>query len=236
MNSVHSTVDPERSLLLSEVAVRKKREVKPASERRKEILDAAVALFSEKGFNETTVQDIAAKSGVATGTVYLYFPSKDHILLALHQKMGGTMLDQITEVVSSLLERQSRGEGVDFKEGVDMVIDASVNLLRDNFDLCSVVFQFAPASKMAHEILKAESEFVQGLGRLLEAGVAAGLIHTDDPEMTAYIVETTIDPLQAALAYGVPEDLDRLVKATKHFLYKALAPTADAPRPTSQAN
>lgn len=232
MNSVQLMISPERRLQLSELAVRKKREVKPASERKKEIIEAAVTLFAEKGFNETTVQDIAAKSGVATGTVYLYFPSKDHVLLALHQKMGETMIDQITEVVGDLFDRQSRGERVDHKDGVDMVIDASVKLLRENIDLCSVVYQFAPASKMAHEILKAESEFVQGLARLLEAGVAAGLIHTEDPEMTAYIIETTIDPLQAALAYGVPSDLDRLVRATKQFLYKALAPNESFPRST----
>ncbi|MGH9196320.1 MAG: TetR/AcrR family transcriptional regulator, partial [Acidimicrobiia bacterium] len=215
MNSVQSDTAPlqVRSLFLSEVATRKKREVKPASERKKEIMDAAVALFAEKGFNETTVGDIAAEAGVATGTVYLYFPSKDHILVALHQRMGEAMLGHITEVVGDLFERRSAGEEVDYKQGVNLVIDASVRLLRDNLDLCTVVFQFAPASKMAQEILKAEDEFVQGLGRLLQAGVSQGLIHTEDPEMTAYIVERTIDPLQAALAYGVPDDLDRLVSA-----------------------
>src|SRR5690606_10118161 len=46
------------------------------------VLDAAVRLFSERGYSEVTIGDIAAEVGLARNSLYRYFPDKDHILLA----------------------------------------------------------------------------------------------------------------------------------------------------------
>lgn len=48
-----------------------------------EILDAALAVFAEKGFSAARVEDIAARAGVSKGTVYLYFESKQDMFRAL---------------------------------------------------------------------------------------------------------------------------------------------------------
>lgn len=50
--------------------------------RKDEILSAARTVFATRGFNDATVDDIAAAAGIAKGTVYLYFPSKKEIYLA----------------------------------------------------------------------------------------------------------------------------------------------------------
>ncbi len=50
-------------------------------EKYQRILDAAVAVFAEKGFHVARVADIAARAGVADGTVYLYFRNKEEILM-----------------------------------------------------------------------------------------------------------------------------------------------------------
>ena len=54
-----------------------------AEARPDEVLDAALALFVEKGFAATRVDDIAARAGLSKGAVYLYFPSKESILEGL---------------------------------------------------------------------------------------------------------------------------------------------------------
>ncbi|HSH01659.1 MAG TPA: helix-turn-helix domain-containing protein [Anaerolineae bacterium] len=51
--------------------------------RRQTILEAAIALFAEQGFQRTTVKQIAQKAGVADGTIYNYFESKDALLMAV---------------------------------------------------------------------------------------------------------------------------------------------------------
>ena len=53
---------------------------------RDRILEAALALFRERGFAETTMREIAARAKVATGLAYYYFESKDAIVLAFYQR------------------------------------------------------------------------------------------------------------------------------------------------------
>ena len=69
--------------------------------RRGEILDAAHAVFARKGFSDATVGDIAEAAGVAKGTVYLYFKSKDQIYLAALQRG----LDQLHAETKAALAR-----------------------------------------------------------------------------------------------------------------------------------
>ncbi len=52
-----------------------------SGEKYQRILDAAVAVFAEKGFHVARVADIASRAGVADGTVYLYFKNKEEILM-----------------------------------------------------------------------------------------------------------------------------------------------------------
>jgi len=51
--------------------------------RRKQILDAALTVFSRKGYGEATIPDIAREGGMAVGTIYNYYPSKREILISV---------------------------------------------------------------------------------------------------------------------------------------------------------
>ena len=55
-------------------------------DKRKRILNAAVAIFAKKGFYNAKVADIAKKAGVADGTIYLYFKNKDEILIMIFEE------------------------------------------------------------------------------------------------------------------------------------------------------
>ena len=57
---------------------RRRKDTRPA-----ELLDAALAVFAEKGFAAARMEDIAARAGAAKGTLYLYFPSKEAVFEAL---------------------------------------------------------------------------------------------------------------------------------------------------------
>ena len=57
-----------------------------AEETRERIVDAALTLFREKGFDETTMRDIAADAGVATGAAYYYFRSKEDLVMAFYAR------------------------------------------------------------------------------------------------------------------------------------------------------
>jgi AcrR family transcriptional regulator len=60
-----------------------------------EILDAALAVFAQKGFAATRLDDVAAKAGITKGTIYLYFDSKQALFEALARQSVGAQIEQI---------------------------------------------------------------------------------------------------------------------------------------------
>lgn len=63
--------------------------------RRDAVVDAARELFIQQGRSSTSVEAIAKRAGVAKGTVYLYFPSKEHIVQAIEAQFDAHILDRV---------------------------------------------------------------------------------------------------------------------------------------------
>lgn len=200
---------------------KRRRVTKPPAERRQEILDAALRRFLEKGYDETTVGDIAADAAVATGTVYLYFPSKEKILLALHERFEEGMLAHIVDIVAESLEQGARGEPINHREVIDQVFDAMAGYFLEKRDITAVVCKNVTNPEPLRDGHKLQGEVVT---RILEQGVEQGWIHVSDPEMAAYVIRSVDQPIMDAVVYGDPPDLQRVVNAVKEFLGKALAP------------
>src|SRR6185503_16941989 len=70
-------------------AMRKKKAVKTpkGDQTRKLILDTALEMFRERGYEQTTMRAIAEKAGVSLGNAYYYFRSKEHLIQAFYQTM-----------------------------------------------------------------------------------------------------------------------------------------------------
>ncbi len=74
--------------------------MKKAEERRNEILDAADELFTQKGFDGTSTNNILEKVGIARGTLYYHFKSKEDIMDALIERYTETMLTKARAVAA----------------------------------------------------------------------------------------------------------------------------------------
>ena len=101
----------------------------PTQERSREmvewILEAALRLFSEKGYKLTTTNKIAELAGVSVGSLYHYFPNKESILLELgvrHRKM----------VYREIIAMLKSGSGTDLRDSLKKVIGRIIKLHRDN--------------------------------------------------------------------------------------------------------
>jgi AcrR family transcriptional regulator len=70
-------------------------------ERRQDILDAAERLFRTRPEALASMDELAAAAGVAKGTLYLYFPSKEELLVALHERHMATFFDKLQTALDS---------------------------------------------------------------------------------------------------------------------------------------
>ncbi|HEV2325055.1 MAG TPA: TetR family transcriptional regulator [Terracidiphilus sp.] len=78
---------------------------------RRRILDAALKVFRERGFEAATMREIAAAAGVAVGAAYYYFDSKDALVMAFYEQTQQEMAPELDRLLagSRTLEQRLRG-------------------------------------------------------------------------------------------------------------------------------
>ena len=101
--------------------------------RQKQILDAALEVFAQKGYGEATIPDIARQAGVAVGTIYNYYESKHDLLVSL----VNTFI--VTEPLRELL-KQSRKTKLGEKNLIRSVIENRLAFGFENLDKFLLVF------------------------------------------------------------------------------------------------
>lgn len=106
-----------------------------AEDTRRKIYDAAMELFREKGFEPTTMRDIAAKAGVALGGTYYYFSSKEAIVLAFYQEMQESGHNELFAEMAG---------HKDLKGRIRCVLQKRLELLAPNRKFCDALFRHAP--------------------------------------------------------------------------------------------
>lgn len=189
--------------------------------RRRDILDAASRLFWERGFDATTVQHIAAAAGVAAGTVYLYFPSKEHVLLAMHDDFHSAMQQHMADLASGILDDV---ENYGFGVGIDALVDAVVDFVLERQEETSVICRYLP--RVHDDTLHDVDDMASMVGAAIRVAMDAGRIHVSDPEMAGRIFTAALrEPLIHAVVEGRIDDLPRLAAQAKELFRKALLPT-----------
>ena len=130
------------------------------------ILDAAAAEFGEKGFHESSIVSITIRAGVALGSFYTYFESKEALFKALVQDMSGRVRDHVAPV---LLEH--KGGAV---EAEGAALEAFLRFARSNKEIYRIIDEaefVAPEDWRAHYLNTA----ARILERLQAAHVAGEL-------------------------------------------------------------
>ena len=142
------------------------------SDKRTAILRSATKVFARKGFFNSKVSDIAAKAGIADGTVYLYFKSKDEIL---HSIFDRAMAEFITE------GRQELEKLDDPVEKLRKISSLHLDRLGSDRDL-AIVFQIElrGSTKFMQEFSAAGfAEYLDVIRRTVEEGQKSGVFRTD---------------------------------------------------------
>ena len=184
--------------------------VKEAEIRREEILDAAEKLFAAKGFDNTSTGDILDAVGIARGTLYYHFKSKEDILDGVIQRITDRLIKDAGEIVRKkelpVLERLT-------KAILSLNVDSRIG-----YEIMEQVHR--PQNALMHQ--KMQTTLLSGINpiltELVEEGIEQGICHTSYPEsvveMTILYANTAFDELNIA---GLsPEERERKISG---FIY-----------------
>ena len=152
------------------------RVVKDATERRNEILDVAERLFCTRGYDQTSTNDILAEIGIARGTLYYHFTSKEDILDA--------MIDRILDEIVRRTSRIALDESVPVLERLTQsVLAANVDTKTGDMILEQM---HKPQNALMHAKMQERllKQLIPLFTKLIEDGISQGLMQTDDPENT----------------------------------------------------
>lgn len=148
--------------------------VKEAEVRREEILDAAEKLFAAKGFDNTSTGDILDAVGIARGTLYYHFKSKEDILDGVIQRITGRLMQDAGEIVRQkelpVLERLT-------KAIMSLNVESKIG-----HEIMEQVHR--PQNALMHQ--KMQTTLLAGINpiltELVEEGIQQGICHTQYPE------------------------------------------------------
>jgi AcrR family transcriptional regulator len=195
----------------------RRRVVKSAEDRRREIMDAAVKVFTSKGVSRATVADITRAAGVAKGTFYLYFDTKEHLVAALRERFVAELTEHAAPFV------QAMGQ-VDWWELADAVCVDMVDWTLSHRDIIGAIMQsYSPDTH--HILIEADVKMIRLLAAGLRAGADAGAFEIADAELTAaFLYNGVIYTVVQELMFAAEVDRDRLVEAARDLGRKVLAP------------
>jgi TetR/AcrR family transcriptional regulator, transcriptional repressor for nem operon len=182
---------------------------KPAGERRADLMAAGQALFVSKGIAATTLEEITDGAGVSKGLFYVYFRSKDDLVLALQDEFSVVFSERILAATATR---------DDFGEKLDACVDATFDAFRELNDLHEVLFRHSSHGldhDQDHE--PAHARLVRAIQGILEEGIEAGAFHVDDPETTAGLFYMTMHAFDLKAHGSNPPSDRRLVEATKQL-------------------
>ena len=143
-----------------------------------QIIDAAIRVFARNGYYNSRVSDIAREAGIASGTIYLYFRTKEEILVTLFREKMAAFVAH--------LRREIAGES-DAEVKIRRLVELHFTVLEQSPALAEVVqVELRQGHKFfrgasAHEV----SAYFELIGSVLEEGVASGHFRADVPVKVA---------------------------------------------------
>jgi AcrR family transcriptional regulator len=187
---------------------------KPPEARREELMDAAQRLFLRHGVAATAIEQITGAAGVAKGTFYLYFSSKEEVRAALGERFARQLLARIEAATAEL-------PAGDWASRLAAWARAAVAGYLDAIRLHDTLFS-GSGPPPTHEG-RTDNIVIDHLAALLRAGASAGAWSASDPRFTALFLFSGLHGVvDAAQGDGRRVDRDLLTHRLEQICFRAV--------------
>lgn len=195
---------------------------KRVGNKRERIIAAAARLFGDKGYHDTTTAEIAEAAGVAAGTIYIYFSSKEELLVAVFEEFLGRHMERLREGVARETTPQAK---------MECLLQLGLELMQANPDSARIFLsQLRQSTDMIKAVTKRSSRVYKDIiEEILEEGVKSGMCRAINVHATATMFfgafqNTVLDWVADDCSYDLTALTDELSKFVLHGICKERAP------------
>jgi TetR/AcrR family transcriptional regulator, fatty acid metabolism regulator protein len=181
------------------------------ADRRRQILEAAVKVFADKGFHASRVGDVAEEAGIAYGLVYHYFASKEDLLETIFRTTWTEMLARVREVEEA---------GVPAAEAVRQVTALLLRTWRRDPDLVRVLVREVTRNQHVQQEIEEITQAMQALERIVRRGQESGEFRAElDPRLAAVVFYGALEEVLSGWVLGqLPDRDDDIARAEKNVV------------------
>lgn len=163
------------------------RTVKKPEDRRKEIIDTAMALFIKKGYEKTTVEDITNAMEIAKGSFYYYFKTKQEVFEACISSLASDVIDSYRNILDNN-EKPAIMRLIDY-------IEYNFELSERSKEKGTFDFVHSPTAELLHSKMleQGKEKLMETFTQLIKSGVDDSNFQTMDPQFTAAALLGTLN-------------------------------------------
>ncbi len=182
--------------------------------RRANLVDAAMAVFSAKGVAATSVDDIVRAAGVAKGTFYLYFETKDDAVNAVAERMIEGVADRVQAVASA--------PGISPVERLLGLGDAMREVGDEPYERDLIAIMHRPDNRAFHDRMseRALARLAPVIAHVIADGIEMGLFRDQEPVRAAAFVMGALGALHDVVSQ--PDELEAATRELNCFLLRGL--------------
>ena len=149
-----------------------------AKDRQRRILDAALSVFSRRGYRETSVDDVAVEAETSKGGVYFHFPGKQILFRALMDMASHRLLDRVEEAI---------GRETDPVAKADAALLTALRTFADHKSIARLFMLEALGAgpEFQRRLLEIHDDFIAVIRRHLDEAVQQGAVETADTEIAS---------------------------------------------------
>jgi AcrR family transcriptional regulator len=196
-------------------------------ERKQQLVDAAAALFAERGYAETRIVDICRQAGVAKGLYYWYFDSKEAVFRDLAADLRTRLRRR-----QALAMDPAAGPLVQLRQGSE----ASVRFMAAHAQGFALIAVENVEQQFVDDLRRGTEIHADDVERLVRRGVDAGLVRDEDPRLLAYAVLTTVGWFSHLQRTGrIDLDIDGLAAFVGRQVVCSIAASEEIARSTMEA-
>lgn len=160
--------------------------------RRKEIFEAALKLFSTKGYYNTSMQEIAAESEFSTGTLYNFFKNKEELYFSIVGEKSEEIFAKVMKDVATATDPIARIEAM--VEGVLKHFETEKTFFK-LFIGIRTNFEWEVKDDLGEKLHETHMRFIGLIAEVIKEAIDAGEIGDFDPATLAFILNSSINAI-----------------------------------------